>query len=107
MKIFFGSIFIKKENLKEVGINYPIKLEYYKLINEEVVLNESQARYGINVVKTEYIGEKVKVENKIIKYLSDNEKRVEEILEKFKEYEVTPNNVQEIISDYSRKLALI
>ena len=107
MKIFFGSIFMKKENLKQVGINYPIKLEYYKLINEEVILNKSQARYGINVVKTEYIGEKVKVENKIIKYLSDNEKRVEEILGKFKEYEVTPNNVQEIISDYSRKLALI
>ncbi len=107
MKIFFGGIFMQREKLKEVGIYHPIKLEYYKLINEEEAIKENSARYGINVVKTEYIGEKIKVENKVVKHLSDNERRVEEILEKFKEYEVTPNNVQEIITDFSRKLVLI
>ena len=35
MKYFFGSIFINRDKLREAGINYPIKVEYYKLINEE------------------------------------------------------------------------
>ena len=30
MKTFFGGIFIQKEKLMEEGIDYPIKLEYYK-----------------------------------------------------------------------------
>ena len=34
MNIFFGGTFIRKEELKEAGIDYPIKLEYYKIINE-------------------------------------------------------------------------
>ncbi len=106
MKIFFGGIFMNRDKLKEVGINYPIKLEYYKIINDEI-MKEGNARYGINVVKTEYIGEKVKVENKVIKYLSDNEKRVEYILDRFKENEVTPNAVKDILGDLLNKLVLI
>ena len=35
LKNFFGSIFINRERLKEAGINYPIKVEYYKITNEE------------------------------------------------------------------------
>ena len=58
MKRFFGGIFIEKEKLKEEGINHPIKLEYYKQINEET--NEEN-KYGITIVKTEYIPEKIKV----------------------------------------------
>ena len=36
MKTFFGGTFIEKEKLEEAGINHPIKLEYYKEINEEI-----------------------------------------------------------------------
>ena len=35
MKTFFGSIFIEKEKLQEAGVKYPIKLEYYKIKNED------------------------------------------------------------------------
>ena len=35
MKNFFGSIFINRDKLYEAGINYPIKVEYYKITNEE------------------------------------------------------------------------
>ena len=34
MKTFFGSIFIEKERLQEAGVEYPIKLEYYKIIKK-------------------------------------------------------------------------
>ena len=32
MKTFFGGKFIEKEKLTEAGIDYPIKLEYYKIL---------------------------------------------------------------------------
>ena len=35
VKNFFGSIFINRDELREAGIDYPIKVEYYKIINEE------------------------------------------------------------------------
>ena len=55
MNIFFGSTFIKKEELQEAKINYPIKLEYYKVINEDEFVKNNNAKYGIKIVKTEYI----------------------------------------------------
>ena len=102
MKTFFGSTFIKKENLEEAGIQYPIKLEYYKIINEDEFINKKNAKYGINIVKTEYITDNAKVENKTIQYLTNNEQKVENILNIFKENEVTPISVQDIICDFSK-----
>ena len=34
LKNFFGSIFINRDELSEAGINYPIKVEYYKITDE-------------------------------------------------------------------------
>lgn len=107
MKIFFSSTFIKKEILKEARINHPIKLEYYKIINEDEMIKQEKPKFGIGVVKTEYIEKNIKVENKIIKYLSNDEKRIEEILKIFKENEVTPIGVTDVISDLSKKLIFI
>ncbi len=97
MKTFFGSTFMKTKLLEEVGIKYPIKLEYYKITNKE------KAKYGIYVVKTEYQKEKTKIENKEIQYLSNNEKKVEEILNILKESEVTPIAVEDVLSDFKVK----
>lgn len=97
MKTFFGSIFIEKEKLKEAGVEYPIKVEYYKVINEDEFINKDKAKYGINIVKTEY-----KKDN-TIKYLSNNEQKVDDILKILKENEVTPICVQDVICDFSKK----
>ena len=100
MNIFFGGTFIKKENLEEAGIVNPIKLEYYKIINEDEFINKDNAKYGIKIVKTEYINDDVKTENKEIKHLSDNEEKTNQILEVLKRNEVTPIGVQDIIQDF-------
>ena len=100
MKKFFGGTFIEKEKLKEAGIEHPIKLEYYKIINED----ESNNKYGVNIVKTEYIDNDIKVEEKTIEYLSNNEQKVNDILTILKENEVTPICVQDIICDFSKCL---
>ena len=106
MKTFYSSTFIKKEELEEQGITYPIKLEYYKIINEDEIMKGEKARFGIKVVKTEY-REKPKVEEKEITYLSNDEKRIEEILDIFKRNEVTPISVEEIIYDFWKSTIFI
>ena len=99
MQTFYGSIFIKKEKLQEAGINHPIKLEYYKIINEDEFINCEKSKYGLKIVKTEYTEKEVEVENKMIKYLSSNEEKVNNILELLKKNEVTPIGVQDVIYD--------
>ena len=99
MNIFFGGTFIKKENFEEAGIVNPIKLEYYKIINEDEFINKDNAKYGIKIVKTEYIKDDIKTENKEIKHLSDNEEKTNQILEVLKRNEVTPIGVQDIMQD--------
>ena len=104
MKTFFGGKFIEKEKLTEAGINYPIKLEYYKRINEDQFIKKENAKFGIAVVKTEYIPNNTKIENKEITYLSNDEQKVDEILSLFKENEVTPIGVEDVLSDLSKTL---
>ena len=106
MKIFFGSTFINNEKLREASVNHPIKLDYYKIINEDEVTKYQKAKFGIGVEKTEYIEKDIKKENKIINYLSNDEKKVDEILKIFKENEVTPISVADIISDLSAKTTI-
>ena len=100
MNIFFGGTFIKKEKLEEAGVKHPIKLEYYKIINEDEFINKDKAKYGIKVVKTEYMDNDVKTENKEIRHLSNNEQQKNEMLGLLKRNEVTPICVQDIISDF-------
>ncbi len=107
MKIFSGSTFIKKEKLREAGIQYPIKLEYYKIIHEDEIIKLNNARFGIHIVKTEYKKENIEIENKIIPYLCNDEKKAEEILKIMKENEVTPIGVEDILQDFSKKMIFI
>lgn len=107
MKRFYGSIFIEKEKLKEAGVENPIKLEYYKIINEDEFINGTNNKYGIKIVKTQYLENDTKTEEKTIEYLSNNEDKVDEILEILKNNEVTPICVQDVICDLSKSSYLI
>lgn len=98
MKTFFGGIFIEKEKLEEAGINYPIKLEYYKYINNE---DKNKSKYGVSIIKTEY-KEDIIVEEKDIKYLTNDENRAIDILQLFKNNEVTPISAEDVIQDYAK-----
>lgn len=103
MRTFFGGTFIEKEKLEEAGINHPIKLEYYKQINEDDMNSDCGTKYGIHIVKTEYIPNNLKVETKSIKYVTNDELEENKILNIFKENQVTLINSEEVISDLFRK----
>ena len=104
MVTLYGSTFIDEHELNEANINHPIKLEYYKLIREDGISTDSIPKFGINVVKKEYIENNTKVEEKEIKYLSSDEERVNNILEILKNNKVTPIGVKDVITDLSRKI---
>ncbi len=107
LNIFFGGTFIKKEELQEAGIRYPIKLEYYKIINEDEFVKNNKAKYGIKVVKTEYLEDDANIEDETIKYLSNNEQKVDEILNTLKQNEVTPIATKDVISDISKSTFIL
>ena len=103
MKKFFGGIFVKKETLAEADIKHPVKLEYYKIINEEEKLESKDFRFGIEIIKTEYIDEKVEIEKKEIKHLSNDEEKIDDILTVLKCNEVTPVSVEDVILEISQQ----
>ncbi len=108
MKTFFGSTFINKQELEKENTNYPIKIEYYKIINEEDLNHKKGTKYGIQVIKTEYKeNNEANMEEDSIRYLSNDEKKVNEILEILKSHKVTPISLQDIILDFSREILLL
>ena len=99
MKNFFGSIFINRDELLEVGINYPIKVEYYKITNEPE--KENKLLYGIQVIKTEY-KDKIGVEQNRIEHITNDESEITKMLNLIKENEVTPIGLEDVIIEIKK-----
>ncbi len=98
---------MEREALEEVGIDYPIKLEYYKIINEDEIIKQEKPKFGIHIIKTEYKEQDIKIENKNIQYVTNDEKRIEQILNLLKKNEVTPIAVEDILNDFSKNNILL
>ena len=105
MKNFFGSIFINRDELKEAGINYPIKVEYYKIINEEEKTNQDKLIYGIQIIKTEY-RDKIGIEQNKLENITNDEKEITKILSIIKENEVTPIGLEDVILEIKNRQAI-
>ena len=95
MKTFFDGVFISKKSLEEAGIEYPIKLEYYKTVEEENV----KEKFGIEVVKTEFIEGKTNIETKEINNITSSEEEQNEILRILRDNEVTPFGVVDVLKE--------
>ena len=106
MKNFFGSIFINRDELREAGIEYPIKVEYYKITNEEEKIKQNKLIYGIQIIKTEY-KEKIGVEQRKIENITNSEKEVDKILYQLKENEVTPIGLEDVLIELEEKINMI
>ena len=104
MKRFYAGTFINREELRKVGIDYPIKLEYYKTNQSENLLEEMNTKYGIEIVKTSYINECVEVENIKIEEIIEDESIVNQILDKLKRNEVTPVSAQYVVEDLLKEM---
>lgn len=101
MKNFFGSIFISRDKLAEAGINYPIKVEYYKIINEDKQIKPNKLMYGIQIIKTEY-KDKIGVEQDKIEEITNDEKEIDDMLSLVKDNEVTPVGLKEVVPEIKK-----
>ena len=91
---------MSREELANIGVEYPIKLEYYKTqTNEEDVKNQKDIKYGIEVIKTSYINEIVDIEKRTIPEIIRDEIKINRILDKLKENKVTPVSAEYVIED--------
>lgn len=95
MKTFFDGIFIDGSNAQNEG-EYPIKLEYYQTVKTE---ENVEAKYGIEIVETEFLNGKVNIEMKTIDEISNNLEEVKRILIILKDNEVTPIGMEDAIEE--------
>ena len=95
MKTFFDGIFIDGSEPDE-QIEYPIKLEYYKTIETE---ENVEAKYGVEIVITEFINGKINVESKMIENVSSNEFEVDKFLTILRDNQVTPIGIQDALDE--------
>lgn len=80
-------------------------MEYYKTIpNNELLKNTNEVKYGIEVVKTSYIQDEVKIENKEMLGLTRDENIVNKILDILKRNEVTPISAGYVIEDLLKEM---
>ena len=93
MKTFFDSIFIGGSN-EFRDLDYPIKLEYYKTIKTE---ENVKAKYGIEIVVTEFINGKVNIESKTIDDIANTSEEINRIITILKNNEVTPIGIEDAI----------
>ncbi len=93
IKKFYGGIFIDRQKLSNEGIEYPIKVEYYKICDNTE--NKEITQFGLEVVKTEYKDKNINIENKEVRKITKEEKIIDTILDKLKQNEVTP-----VVTDY-------
>ncbi len=97
MKYFFGSTFMSQEELRNIGVTYPIKLDYYKTKEEKI---QNEVKYGVEIIKTSYIDDKVDIEKTNIPEFIKDELKIDTILDKLKTNKVTPISAEYVIEDF-------
>ena len=95
LKTFFDGIYIDGSAYEE-ELEYPIKLEYYKTFETQENVG---AKYGIEIVKTEFIQGKINVESKRVEDITNISSKIDEILTILKDNEVTPIGMQDVLED--------
>lgn len=100
LKTFFGGMFIENDKLENEGIEYPIKLEYFKTLKDKESVGN---KYGIQVVKIEYLDKDISIESKEIENITNKEEKINDILNLLKRNEVTPVGVSDVLEDLNIK----
>ena len=105
MKHFYAGTFIHRDDLENIGINYPVKLEYYKTKPNTITENDiNEEKYGIEIIKTSYIDNKTKIEDSKIERITEDERIINKILDILKRNEVTPVAAEYVVEDLLKEI---
>ena len=91
-KKFLSEIFVDDKELRNNNIEYPIKLEYYRIMSKE-------NKYGIEIIKKEYRKETIKIENEKIINITKDKKFINDLIYKLKENLVTPIGLKDVVRE--------
>ena len=107
MKHFYAGTFMNREDLGNIGVDYPVKLEYYKREPNIVSKNDNEEiKYGIEVIKTSYKKEQTQIENSKIAEITKDEKLINRILDILKRNQVTPVCAEYVVEDLLKEMAV-
>ncbi len=103
-RVYCGNAFLDRGDLKENNLINRIELEYYRTRKRKnYFLREDTETYGIEIVKKEYNGKKVNIEREKVDKISDKITTIDLILNKLKEFKVTPITLKDIVHDIMNK----
>lgn len=102
-KVYCGTTFLDGGDLKENNLKNRIELEYYRTKKRKnYFLRENSETYGIEIVKKEYQGKKVNIEKEKVDKISNKQTTIDLILNKLKEFKVTPITLKDIVHDITQ-----
>ena len=97
-KCLFGKTVVDSTVSDELSSDEKFELEYYETTNSA---EENKRKFGIEVVKKKDKDEKFNIESKIINNISNEEQKINKLLNILMINKVTPITVDDIISDIS------
>ena len=90
----YGKTIIDNSDSKELGKDYKVELEYYKM--EE---STAQRPYGIKIVKRNIENNQMNIEEKTIDNICYREQETNKLLDILMNNKVTPISVEDVIHD--------
>lgn len=98
-RTYYGATFLGEEDLKETNIKHRIELEYYTTKNNINKVKDKETTYGIEIIKKEYLNNKIGIETETKEQISNNSQKVIEIIDTLKKYKVTPIGLNDVLED--------
>lgn len=98
-RTYYGATFLGEEDLKETNIKHKIELEYYTTKNYINKAKDKETTYGIEIIKKEYVNNKIGIETETKEQISNNSQKVIEIIDTLKKYKVTPIGLNDVLED--------
>lgn len=102
-KVYCGNAFLDGKDLMDNSLKNRIELEYYRTKKKKhYFLKEDTEIYGIEIVKKEYLGNKINVEKEKVDKISNKKTTIDFILNKLREFKVTPISLKDVVHDITQ-----
>ena len=105
MKRLYGKVKINENDCIDMNKKFSMNLTYYK--TRDILAKADDKKYGIEIIKEEVNGKNKIKEKSAVKYISNNEETIEQLLEILIKNKVTPISANDILRDLRKKAEII
>ena len=97
--VYSGEAILDEHDLLNVDGEHKIMLEYYRIKKHYMKMAKLKTFYGIKIVKKKYEKDKIIFEENSVNKISTNKSIIDEIIQKLREYKVTPVGLNDVLAD--------